>query len=158
MWVDAVCEARLEVRDNQGQHLMTISVHGQGTSPRSASLSTEERQVAFEQATRYAAFNAADMISPRTVRETIELDPSAPSFEEGMAMVDSDRLADARAIWEIALRRHRDSAALNYNLGAVCEAAGDLRAARKYFEAAVRLAPNETLYRQQMKRAGERRP
>jgi tetratricopeptide (TPR) repeat protein len=154
-WVDAVCEARLEFRDDRGQHLMTINVHGQGTSPRSTSLTAEDRAVAFEQATRYAAFNAADMITPRTVRETIELDPSAPSFDEGMSMVESDRLADARAIWEIALRRHRDSAALNYNLGAVCQAAGDLKVARKYFEAAVRLAPNETRYRQQLRKAGE---
>jgi len=155
-WVDAVCEARLEVRDDRGQHLMTINVHGEGTSPRSTSLTAEERAVAFEQATRYAAFNAADMITPRTVRETIELDASAPSFDEGMAMVESDRLTDARAICEIALRRHRDSAALYYDLGAVCQAAGDVKAARKYFEAAVRLAPNDARYRQQLKRAGER--
>ncbi|HJT16146.1 MAG TPA: hypothetical protein VJ853_02095 [Thermoanaerobaculia bacterium] len=157
-WVDAVCDARLEVRDDRGQHLMTISVRGEGTSPRSTSLTSEDREVAFEQAARYAAFNAADMMTPRTVKETIELDASAPEFEEGMSMVESDRLADARAIWEIALRRHRDSAALYYDLGAICEAAGDGRAARKYFESAGRLAPNNALYRQEMKRAGERRP
>ena len=73
-------------------------------------------------------------------------------------MIDSNRLADARAIWEVALRRHRDSAALNYNLGALCEAAGDVKSARKCLEAAVRLAPNEPRYRQEMKRAGQRRP
>jgi tetratricopeptide (TPR) repeat protein len=157
-WVDAVCDARVEVRDERGQHLMTISVRGEGTSPRSTTLTADDREVAFEQAARYAAFNAADMMTPRTVKETIELDASAPSFDEGMSMVESDRLADARAIWEVALRRHRNSAALYYDLGAICEAAGDLKAARKYFQSAERLAPNNSLYRQEMKRAGERRP
>ena len=49
------------------------------------------------------------MITPRVVRETIEMDDSAPSFDEGMSMIRSERLEDARAIWEVTLRQHRDS-------------------------------------------------
>src|SRR5438270_4023418 len=158
IWIDATCDAKLEVRDDHGQHLMTINVRGEGTSPRAMALSPEEREVAFEQAARYAAFNAADMITPRVVRETVELDDTAPAFDEGMSMIDANRLQDARAIWEVALRRNRDSAALNFNLGAICEATGDSAAARKYLQSAVRLAPNESRYRAEMRRAGERRP
>ena len=158
VWLDATCEARIEVRDGRGQHLMTVSVRGEGTSPRVASLAPEDRDVAYAQAARYAAFNAAELMTPRLVRETIELDPSAPAFEEGMSMIDSDRLADARAIWEVELRRNRSSAALNYDLGVLCEAAGDVSATRKYLAAAVRLAPQDPRYRQEMKRAGAGRP
>jgi len=157
-WIDAACEARVDVRDDRGQHVLSMNVHGEGTSPRSTSLTDEDRQVAFDQAARYAALNAAEMITPRVVKETIELDESAPSFEEGMSMIDANRLQDARAIWEVALQRNRDSAALNFNLAALCEAAGDSASARKYFQAAVRLAPNDNRYRAEMRRAGSRRP
>ena len=157
-WVDATCEARVDVRDELGQHVMSMSVHGEGTSPRSTSLTEEEKQVAFDQAARYAALNAAEMITPRVVRETIELDESAPSFEEGMSMIDANRLQDARAIWEVALQRNHNSAALNFNLAALCVATGDSASARKYFQAAVRLAPDDSRYRAEMRRAGLRRP
>jgi len=158
MWMDATCEARVEIRNDHGEHVMSMSVRGEGTSPRSSALTDEEKQVAFDQAARYAAVNAADMITPRIVKETIELDDTAPAFEEGAAMIEANRLADARAIWEVALQRNRNSAALNFNLAAVCEAAGDASSARKYFQAAVRLAPNESRYRVEMRRAGSRRP
>ena len=157
VWIDATCEAKLDVRDEHGQRLMAFSVRGEGTSPRASSLTPEEREVAFEQAARYAAFNAADMITPRVVRETIELDEAAPAFDEGMSMIDANRLQDARALWEVALRRNRASAPLNFNLGAICEAIGDSTSAKKYFQSAVRLAPNESRYRVEMRRAGERR-
>ena len=158
VWVDAACDARLDIRDEHGQHVMTVNVRGEGTSPRASALTEEEREVAFDQAARYAAFNAANMITPRVTRETIELDETAPSFVEGMAMIDANRLEDARAIWEVALRNNRSSAALHFDLGALCEAIGDFTAAKKYLQTAVRLAPNETRYRTEMRRAGERRP
>src|SRR5207244_8183543 len=113
---------------------------------------------ACQQASRNTALNAAKTITPRSVSETIELDDSPAAFDEGMAIIQANRLADARAIWEVALRRNRGSAALNFNLGAVCEAAGDLPAARKFFQSAIRLAPLEPRYREEMKRVGERRP
>jgi tetratricopeptide (TPR) repeat protein len=131
--------------------LFSITAHGEGTSPRSTtSLSAEEKDVAYEQAARYAALNAAEMITPRQIRESIELDDTAPSFAEGMAMISSDRLQDARAIWEVALRQHRDSAPLYYDLGAVSEAIGDFGAARRYLQSAVRLLPDERRYRQEL--------
>ncbi len=65
-------------------------------------------------------------------------------------MINAERLRDARAIWESALRQHRDSAPLQYDLGAVCEALGDYAAARRYFQSAVRLSPADRRYREEL--------
>jgi tetratricopeptide (TPR) repeat protein len=150
MWIDAGCQARLDVRRADGRRLFTFNARGEGTSPRAVTLTAEERDVAYEQAARYAALNAAEMITPRFARETIELDETAPAFEEGLAMIHADRLEDARAIWEASLRQHRDSAPLHYNLGAIAEALGDVKAANEHFQSAVRLSPRERRYRTEL--------
>jgi len=149
-WVDATCSARVDVLGRDGKKLFSYHVRGEGTSPRAVTLSDDEKDVAYEQAARFAANVAAEEITPRAVRESIELDDSAPAFVDGMARIDAGRLNDARAIWEAALRRHRDSAALNFNLGALSEAIGDLEAARGYFQAAVKLSPKETRYKSEL--------
>src|SRR5258708_203849 len=145
-WIDAVCSARIDVLNAEGKRFLSYTARGEGTSPRAVSLSADERDVAFEQAAHYAAVSAAEGITPRTVRETIELDENAPSFDDGYSMVSSERLEDARAIWQAAAVRHRDSAPLYFNLGAVSEAMGDLNAARDYFEKAASLSPKERRY------------
>lgn len=147
-WVDAACSARIDVmKGNDGKKVESFSVHGDGTSPRSTALTDEEREIAFEQAMRYAAVAAAESITPRSVRESIELDPAAPSFDEGYAMITSDRLSDARAIWEATSRRHHQSAALFYDLAAVCEALGDVKEAQRYFDLALQLSPSDARYK-----------
>lgn len=168
-WIDANCSARIDVLSFDGKRMFSYTVRGEGTSPRSVSLTEDERDVAFEQAARYAAVMAAEGITPRMVRETIELDENAPSFDEGFAMVGSERLEDARAIWQAAALRHRDSAPLFFNLGAVSEAMGDLAAARGYYEKAAGLSPKERRYATELRlfhrrnvgineRAARRRP
>lgn len=149
-WIDATCSARVDVLGADGRKLFSYHVRGEGTSPRAASLSEDEKNVAYEQAARYAAIVAAEAITPRSVRESIELDDSAPAFDDGMAMIDAGKLADARAIWEAALRRHRESAALNFDLGALSEAMGDVEAARGYFQAAVKMSPREPRYKNEL--------
>jgi len=145
-WIDAGCSARIDLLNSEGKKMFSYTVRGEGTSPRSPSLSEDERDVAYEQAARYAAVSAADAITPRSVRETIDLDENAPSFDEGFAMIRSERFDDARAIWQAAAVRHRDSAALCFNLGAVSEALGDFAAARDYYEKAAQLSPKERRY------------
>ena len=161
-WVDVVCEARVHVMDRGGKQLFSYAARGEGTSPRSVSLTDDERGVAYAQATRYAAVSAVEAITPRKVRESIELDDTAPAFDEAYAMISSERLADARAIWEAALPRHRDSAALQFDLGALCEAEGDVKAARDHFQAAVKLATGDKRYARELdlfqKRNAGRRP
>jgi tetratricopeptide (TPR) repeat protein len=148
VWADATCSARIDILSGKtGKRTVSFAVRGEGTSPRVAELTAEERNIALDQAARYAAIEAQETITPRKVRESIELDDTAPSFEEGLAMIVSSRFDDARAIWEAALRRHQESAALQYDLGAVCEAMGDLGAARDYYQQALRLSPKENRYR-----------
>lgn len=157
-WLDAVCTARIDViRAKDGVKTLSFTVKGEGTSPRSPALTSDERDVAFAQAAHYAGRVAAEAITPRGIRETIELDPAAPSFDEGYAMITSDRLADARAIWEAALRQHHDSAALIFNLAALSEAMGDVTAAGHYFELAPKLRPGEARYRSELSLFRKRR-
>lgn len=148
-WADAVCSVRVDVMDGKtGVRIESFQVHGEGTSPRvTEELTDEERSIAFDQAARYTALAAQQALCPRHYRESIELDETAPSFDAGMAMIQGDRLIEARTIWESALQRHPDSAPLEYDLGAVCEAAGDLEAAQRHYSRAVALAPGEARYR-----------
>lgn len=149
-WIDATCTARIDILNGDGKRMFSYTVHGEGTSPRSISLTQDERDVAYEQAARYAAVIAADAITPRIVRESIDLDQTAPAFDDGFAMINSERLTDARAIWQAAAARHRDSAGLYFNLAAVSEAIGDLAAARDYYEKAASLSPGERHYRTEL--------
>ncbi len=147
-WVDVTCEARVHLMDRNGKRLVSYAARGEGTSPRSSALTDDERVVAYIQAAHYAAVSAAEAITPRRVRESVELDETAPSFDAAFAMITSDRLDDARAILEGALQRHVNSAPLRYDLGAVCEAIGDLKAAREYYQSAVRLSSDRRYVRE----------
>lgn len=146
-WLDAVCSAKLDIRNANGKPLASFMTHGEGTSPRVAVLGNDERDIAYEQAARFAAIAAAESFVPRMIRESIELDDRAPAFEDAVVLVKGDRLEDARALWETALTRHRTSASLHYNLGAVAEAAGDIEAADRYFRSAAQLAPADSRFR-----------
>jgi tetratricopeptide (TPR) repeat protein len=145
-WADAICTAHVDVMSKTMRPVSSFHVKGEGTSPRVAEVGDEERRIALEQAARYAAISAAERITPRRVRESIVLEENAPAFEEGKAMIDSGRLAEARAIWTKAVRTEPGSAPLRYNLGAVCEALGDRMAAEQHYKAARALAPNEARY------------
>ncbi|HVS29906.1 MAG TPA: hypothetical protein VMS98_00490 [Thermoanaerobaculia bacterium] len=147
-FVDAVCEARLELLNGKTRtRLAMVRVSGQGTSPRVDRLTGEEGSVALDQAARYTAISAADKITPRRVRETIALIEDAPRFSEGMTMIDSGRPQEARRIWEAEAKRDATSAALRFNLAALCEAAGDVPAAARHYADLKRLAPNEKRFR-----------
>lgn len=147
LWLDAVCSAKVDVRRPDGKRLLTFMVHGEGTSPRVSALGDDERDIALEQAARYAAISAAESIAPRVLRESIELDDTAPYFDEGFAFINADRFAEARAIWQQAAARHKDSAALQYDLAVVSEAIGDIPTAQAYYANATRMAPADSRYR-----------
>jgi len=151
VWVDAVCGARIDVLGADRSRLATFFGRGEGTSQRVETISDEERSIALGQAARYAAIDAAERITPRRVREYVMLDGEAPAFEEGMVLIESDRLAEARSVWEAEMRRNPRSAALHFNLAALCEALGDRVAARSHYVAATQLAPKEERYSHEMK-------
>jgi tetratricopeptide (TPR) repeat protein len=155
-WADAVCVARIDVLSFDLQWQSTFAARGEGTSPRVDELTDDERHVALLQAARYAAITAAERITPRRVRESIPLDEHAPAFEEGLSLIELERLADARAAWERALRVQPRSASLHFNLAVVCEALGDRHAAEQHYIAARQLAPNESRYEREMKRFARR--
>lgn len=149
--IDAVCAARIEVLSRFLKPVSTFFAKGEGTSRRLATLSEEERENALRDAARYAAIDAAERITPRRVRESIALDETAPTFAEGLAMIEAGRLAEARAIWRKAMQTHARSAALRFNLAAVTEAMGDHNAAELHYKAAKQLAPGEERYASELK-------
>ena len=149
--VEATCTARIDVLTRFMKYRSTFYATGAATSPRVDAVSEEDRKETIDRAARHAASEAADRITPRRSREAIYLDEDAPAFEEGYAMIEAERLGEARKIWEEALRFNTRSAALRYNLGAVCEAMGDRRAAELHYSAARQLAPAEPRYTNEWK-------
>lgn len=150
-WIDATCRARIDViQPATAKRLFSFLAKGEGTSPRVVDITDEERDIAYEQAARYAAIEASEAITPRVVRESIELDDAAPLFDDGASMIDSGRVTSARNLWERELGRNASSAPLHYDLAAVCEALGDLHCARDHFREAARLAPKAARYRTEL--------
>ena len=150
-WVDAICTVRIDVMSQEMKRVSTFYGKGEGTSPRVEQLTDEEKEIALHQATRYAAVDAAERITPRRVKEIIPLDETAPAFDEGMSLIDSGRMREARTHWEAALRQQPRSAPLHFNLAAVCEALGDRKAAERHYTAAHDLAPKEERYTSEMR-------
>ena len=151
VWVDAVCRARIDViQPSTAKRLFAFEVKGEGTSPRVVEITDEDRGIAFEQAARYAALDASEAITPRQIRESIELDENAPGFVDVIPLIDASRLSDVRLRFENELRRAPASAPLHYNVAAVCEALGDLGCARDHYREATRIAPKEARYRSEM--------
>lgn len=152
VWADAVCSARIDVIDPpSARRVFSFEVRAEGTSPRVMELTDEERDIAVEQAAHFAAVQAAEMVTPRRIRESIELDASAPDVDRAMLLIDAGRLAAARAMWLRALERSPSSASLHYNVAALSEAMGDADHAREHYRAAMRLAPKEHRYRMEAK-------
>lgn len=163
VFLDAICTARVDViAAAELRRVSSFSIKGEGTSPRVEAITNEVRAIALRQATKYAAIDAAEHITPRQVRESITLDDTAPAFDEAMLMIAADRHEEARTIWTAALKQHAKSAALHYNLGAVAEAIGDVEAAEKHYLEARRLKPDQPRYRDELRsfqrRNGKGRP
>jgi hypothetical protein len=156
--IDAGCGAHIAVLSRFLEPRSKYFVKGEANSGRLAEVTDEEREKVLRNAARYAAIVAADRITPRRVRESIELVPTAPAFAEGMDRIERGRDADARAIWERAMQTHPASAALRFNLGAVCEALGDRRAAEAHYKAARQLAPKDPRYASELELFALRKP
>lgn len=148
VWADAVCRGRIDVIDPAtARRLFSFDVRGEGTSPRVSEVTEEVRNIAEEQAAHFAAVQAAEMVTPRRIKESIELDARVPELERAMLLIDAGRLGAARNLWKHELERAPESAPLHYDIAAVSEAMGDTDAAREHYAAAVRLAPKERWYR-----------
>ncbi len=144
-WVETRCTARVEALTAAGVR-RSFPIKGEGTSMRTDAIGADEREDALMHAARFAAIDAAEKITPRRVRESILLDETVPAFDEALTLIDRGNLAEARQLWGTELRKQPSSAALHFNLGALCEALGDPKAAEQHYNAAEKLAPKEKRY------------
>src|SRR5205085_8972980 len=84
-WIDATCSATVGLLNASTFARVSIfEAKGEGTSPRDMQITPDVVEIAIDQAARYAGVSAAELITPRQVRESISLIEEAPSFAEGM--------------------------------------------------------------------------
>jgi sulfatase modifying factor 1 len=97
-----------------------------------------------------AMSDSADQIiggfAPQYYADLLPLDQDAPLVHEGQAKVGHLDYSGALALWESALTTSPNSAPLLYNLGTVCEALNDPKAARAYYSRAITIAPQVARY------------
>jgi len=137
-----LCIAGLLLLDGKDGHLIAeeFSEDGNGKGA--------NEEDSWDEAMNDVAWQLVHSFTPRRTREEIDIDGKAPLAKEGIAKIDHDDLAGARALWEARLATFSASAPFHYNLGAVCEALHDLDAARTYYTRAGELAPHEPRYQQ----------
>jgi tetratricopeptide (TPR) repeat protein len=146
---EADCELNVRLLDaRDGRELATFSVTQSARSSTGDNATSGMRGEAEDRAIEGAVADAVSQFTPRRVQERLALDKKAPLGPEGLKLVDAGDLAGTRRLWEKALDANPESAPLRYNLGAVCEALRDRRAARQYYEDALRLNPGEPKYRE----------
>jgi hypothetical protein len=159
LWVETRCAVRVEVIDGRsGKRRDSFLIFGDGSSPPQESLSEESHVRSARNAARHTALNAAESIAPGKVRETIDLDDSAPGFDTAAVLISGGDLDGARSILASRIAGHAESAALAFDLGALSEALDDLPSARRYYEAAERLAPANAQFRSQIRSFRHRAP
>jgi tetratricopeptide (TPR) repeat protein len=157
-FVEAECEVRVRLLDaHDGRELAAYAVSESAVSSKRDSDTSDLRAEAEAGAIDSAVADAVSQFAPRMVTERIALDKEAPLAAEGLKLVDAGDLAATRRLWEKGLEANGQSAPLRYNLGAVCEALRDRRAARQYYEDAIRLNPAEPKYREALEALDARR-
>jgi hypothetical protein len=150
-WTEARCSTRVDVMDGTTmKRQFSLHVRGDGTSVPSATPSPDDHGHALDEAARHTAIAAAEMITPRRVREAIELDDSAARFDEANSWLDAGQLDRAREVFEAV--SHNGSAAAHFDLAAVCEALEDLDCAQSHYEQAQKLAPHDERFRAELRR------
>jgi hypothetical protein len=151
-WIETRCAVRVELIDGKsGKRRDSFHIFGDGSSPPSDSLSEESYARSAQNAARHTALNATESIAPGKVRETIDLDDSAPEYEAASLRISAADFEGARRILESQISTHGDSAALAFDLGALSEALNDRSSARRYYDAAERLAPKNAQFRSQIR-------
>ena len=151
-WVETRCAVRVDVIDGRsGKRSDSFHIFGDGSSPPSETISGESHVRSARNAARHTALSAAESIAPGKVRETIDLDETAPDFDGAALLISAGELKGARRLLESQIASHSDSAALAFDLGALSEALDDLPSARRYYDTAERLAPSNAQFRSQIR-------
>jgi tetratricopeptide (TPR) repeat protein len=141
-WAEANCGFQVTLIDGRdGTRFARFTVARQALSATYDDWSEDLRHDAETSAVNAAVEEALKQFTPRRISERLTLDEKAPRAAEGIDLIKSDKLREARLLWEQAAKEGPGAAGLAYNLGCVCEALGDTTAAAKWYEDAIRLDP-----------------
>ena len=137
-WYAGACAAKIRLSDAKGRDLGAVSLSG----------TSEEKTdvVAFGahiSSGKVMMRQLVKMIRPHETTLVFETDRKAPGDKEASSLLKKKDYAGARAVWEAQLAANPGSGAIHFALAAVTEALGDIDAARRHYEEAVRLAPEE---------------
>jgi formylglycine-generating enzyme required for sulfatase activity len=152
-----------EVVDWAAECRASLALYRPHTGERIGSVNVDEyayaatQQTAWNDAMSNAAYQIIGGFTPLAYPEEVDLDRDAPLVREGMARFDNRDYDGALSLWEDALKAFPDSAPLLYNLGALCEALKDPKAARIYYSRAIAIAPQEPRYRKTLAQLNQRR-
>jgi len=147
---DVECFARLDLfRPRTGERIGSVRAHGTGYDA--------DQLTAWADALNDTADQIIGGFASRKTYDLIELDHDAPLVREGMRKFDNSEYAAVLSLWEDGLTKFPNSAPLLYNLGAVCEALSDEKAARVYYSRAIAIAPQVQHYQQALAQLNQRR-
>jgi tetratricopeptide (TPR) repeat protein len=131
-----------------GKRIGSVTADGYGTDPHESDALAD------------AMSDAADQIiggfAPLRYAELVALDQDAPLVHEGLQKFENRDYDGALALWENALAASPGSAPLLYNLGALCDALQDSRAAGAYYLRAISAAPQVPRYRKALAQLHQR--
>jgi hypothetical protein len=137
-WYAGACAAKIRLSDAKGRDLGFVTLSG---------TSAEKTDVldfaAHISSGKEMMRQLVKMIRPHEMTLVFETDRKAPGEKEASGLIKKKDFAGARAVWERHLAANPDNGAIHFSLAAVTEALGDIDAARKHYEEAVRLAPHE---------------
>ena len=86
---------------------------------------------------------------------TIEA-PSDTLFETGMTLLTTERLEEAKPVFEHSVKSHADDAGGYVGMGLVAKLGDDLEKAREWFEKALEVDPASRIARRQLDRLAPR--
>jgi len=144
------CRAFLTLLEPRtGDRIGSVIADGYGTAP--------DQPAALADAINDAADQIIGGFAPQRWWEWVALDQDAPLVHEGMVKFERRDYDGALSLWENALASTPNSAPLLYNLGALCEAMDDSKAARAYYSRAITIAPQVPRYREALAKLELRR-
>jgi hypothetical protein len=173
---DIICELELTMADARtGRPVASIATKGKAESVTTFSLEREDRpenrpisalpvsevlaerselqnhasgtNLAIGSAIDHAIGAAMKQFTPQRIMKKMPLEKDAPDAKEATALIGSGDLGGARRLWKETQKRFSNDPRLDYNLGALSEALGNLKAAAVYYREATRLAPGKAKYR-----------
>lgn len=152
-WVTSSCNAIVRLIDGRdGRELTSFPVTSTRKSGESLQIYGYAAATVEAEALRSLVNDVRSGFTPRSEEESIVLDKKSPKFKDAMQQIKNRKIENARQLWEDTLAAGEESAALHYNLAAVCEALGDATAAREHYTEASKLDSASKLYREELGR------